>query len=116
MAKRGAQAATDLPVEMLDEAAAAEELARLAREIAYHDARYFADDAPEISDAEYDALRRRNAEIETRFPHLKRADSPADRVGVAAVAAGFGKVRHAVPMLSLDNAFDDGDVRDVAAR
>ena len=76
------------------------ELARLAAEIAEHAARYHRDDAPTISDADYDALVRRNAELEAGYPHLKRADSPSEAVG-AAVAAGFGKVVHSRPMLSL---------------
>jgi len=67
--------------------------------------------APTVTDAEYDALRRRNEEIEARFPELTRADSPSGRVG-AQPASKFAKVRHAVPMLSLGNAFDDGEVRE----
>ncbi len=102
-------------VEALSEGEAKLELADLAERIAYHDARYYREDAPEISDAEYDALRRRNDAIEARFPHLKRIDSPAERVG-AALSETFSKVTHAVPMLSLDNAFDDKDVRDFEAR
>ncbi len=97
------------PVTKLTEAAAAEELERLAREIAEHDKRYHAEDAPTISDADYDALKKRNAAIEAKFPRLIRADSPSRRVGFAAVEK-FGKVKHGVPMLSLDNAFDDEDV------
>lgn len=88
---------------------AAEELARLAADIAEHDKAYYQKDAPRISDAEYDALRKRNDAIEARYPELVREDSPSLRVG-AAPADGFGKVVHSVPMLSLDNAFDDADV------
>jgi DNA ligase (NAD+) len=102
-------------VEALDAAEAEAELARLAREIAYHDARYHGEDAPEISDADYDALRARNLAIEARFPALLREDSPSRRVGFVAQEK-FGKVRHAVPMLSLDNAFADDDVTDFVAR
>ncbi len=103
------------PVEELTEHEAAEELRRLADEIAHHDRLYYAESAPEIDDAAYDALRRRNEAIEKRFPHLKRADSPSDRVG-ASPAEGFAKVRHSRPMLSLSNAFDEEDVRDFLAR
>lgn len=104
-----------LPVEDLSPEEAAAELASLAAEIARHDEAYHRDDAPTISDADYDALRRRNLAIELRFPELKRADSPSERVG-SAVSEKFAKVRHAVPMLSLDNAFSDGDVVDFADR
>ncbi len=103
------------PVGELTEVEAAAELKRLAKAIAYHDALYYRQDAPEISDAEYDALRRRNAEIEARYPTLRRADSPSQRVGAAPVEA-FGKVRHALPMLSLGNAFDDAEVAEFAQR
>ena len=103
------------PVEKLTPFEAEEELAWLTTEIARHDALYHREDAPEITDAEYDALRRRNEAIEKRFPAFIRADSPTKQVG-AAPAAGFSKVRHAVPMLSLGNAFDSDDVRDFFAR
>ncbi|MEQ8650887.1 MAG: NAD-dependent DNA ligase LigA [Kiloniellales bacterium] len=103
------------PVESLDSESAAQELARLAEQIRYHDERYHAEDAPEIDDASYDALVRRNREIEARFPDLVRADSPSKRVG-APVSQGFAKVRHAVPMLSLGNAFGDDDLREFFAR
>jgi DNA ligase (NAD+) len=101
------------PAELTEDEAAAE-LARLAAEIAHHDQLYHAKDAPEISDAAYDELRRRNAAIEARFPELIRADSPSRRVG-AAPAAGFAKVTHHLPMLSLENAFAEEDVRDFFA-
>ncbi|MET0940971.1 MAG: NAD-dependent DNA ligase LigA, partial [Mesorhizobium sp.] len=103
-----------LPVEQLTAEQAAEELARLAAEIAENDRRYYAEDAPAISDAEYDALRIRNAEIEARFPELVREDSPSLKVG-AAPSGTFGPVVHARPMLSLDNTFSDDDVRDFVA-
>ena len=110
-----AKAAAERPVEDLDEAEASAELERLAREIAAHDARYYREDAPTVSDAEYDALRRRNGAIEVRFPELIREDSPSAKVG-AEVSERFGKIRHALPMLSLDNAFSDEDVVDFAKR
>jgi DNA ligase (NAD+) len=97
------------------EAEAAAELERLAQEIARHNRLYHTDDAPEISDADYDALVRRNAELEAQFPHLIRADSPSRLVG-AAPAAHLSKVRHALPMLSLDNAFGEEEVRDFLGR
>jgi DNA ligase (NAD+) len=103
------------PVEKLNRAEAEKELDRLAREIAEHDRRYHAEDAPSISDAEYDALRRRNAAIEDRFPLLVRPDSPSHRVGARA-SAKFAKVVHARPMLSLDNAFSDEDVAEFLGR
>src|SRR3984893_10436545 len=107
--------ASKTAVDALTEAAAKAELKRLAAEIGAHDRRYYQDDAPTVSDAAYDALRQRNAAIEARFPNLVRADSPSRRVG-AAPTGKFKKVRHAVPMLSLDNAFEDQDVVDFAAR
>ena len=91
------------------------ELERLAAEISGHDQRYYQDDAPTVSDAEYDRLRLRNAAIETRFPDLVRDDSPSGRVG-AAPAEKFDKVTHAVSMLSLGNAFNDDDVREFCDR
>jgi DNA ligase (NAD+) len=97
------------------EAEAAQELERLAREIAHHNRLYHQQDAPEISDADYDALVRRNAELEALFPHLVRPDSPSAKVG-AAPAAHLSKVPHALPMLSLDNAFDADAVRDFIGR
>jgi DNA ligase (NAD+) len=102
-------------VDKLTSVEAAKELDRLAAEIAEHDRRYHAEDAPTISDADYDALRRRNDAIEQRFPLLVRADSPSHRVG-AAVSAKFAKVVHSRPMLSLDNAFSEEDVADFVAR
>lgn len=98
-----------LPVEALTEPQAAAELAELAAELAAHDRAYYQEDAPVISDADYDALKRRNTAIEARFPALIRDDSPSARVG-AAPGAGFAKVVHARPMLSLDNAFTEGDL------
>ncbi len=97
------------PVAKLTEKEAAAELERLAREIAEHDKHYHQEDAPTISDADYDALRKRNAAIEAKFPELIRPDGPSRRVGAQAVEK-FGKVKHGVPMLSLDNAFDNEDV------
>jgi len=105
----------DMAVESLSEAEARAELQRLAQEIARADAAYHTHDAPEISDAEYDALKARNAVIEARFAHLKRADSPSESVG-AAPAEGFAKVTHAVRMLSLGNAFNDEDITDFDER
>ncbi|MER8952495.1 NAD-dependent DNA ligase LigA [Mesorhizobium sp. M0833] len=103
------------PVGSLSESEAASELMRLAQEIAEHDRRYHGEDAPIITDAEYDALTRRNLAIEQRFPHLVREDSPSRRVG-APPAEGFAKVRHAVPMLSLAKAYSDQDVADFIER
>ncbi|MBL0947393.1 NAD-dependent DNA ligase LigA [Brevundimonas sp.] len=91
------------------------ELAHLSAELARHDALYFAEDTPEVSDAAYDALKRRALAIEARFPELTTADSPSTRVG-AAPSGTFAAVRHGVPMLSLDNAFDEGDIADFVAR
>ena len=102
-------------IETLSEDEAKSELAALAEAIGRADEAYHKADAPEISDAAYDALKQRNARIEARFPHLKRADSASDRVG-AAPAEGFGKIRHARRMLSLGNAFNAGDVAEFDAR
>ncbi len=106
---------TETAVEALAEPDAASELAHLAREIAHHDRLYHQQDAPEISDAEYDALRRRNAAIEARFPHLIRPDSPSSRVG-GTPESGFAKLRHRVPMLSLDNAMNAEEFSEFCAR
>ncbi|KZX95700.1 MAG: NAD-dependent DNA ligase LigA [Sulfitobacter sp.] len=106
---------SQIEVEALTKAQAETELARLAEVLNEANTAYHTEDAPEISDADYDALKRRNAAIEVRFPDLKRADSPSEQVG-APVAEGFGKVRHAVPMLSLANAFDAEEVTEFDAR
>ncbi|MGH6828791.1 MAG: NAD-dependent DNA ligase LigA, partial [Rhizomicrobium sp.] len=103
------------PIEKLSAAEAEEELDRLAREIAEHDRRYYREDAPTISDGDYDALRRRNAAIEGRFPLQVRPDSPSHRVG-ARPSEKFAKVIHRRPMLSLDNANSPEDVADFFAR
>jgi len=103
------------PVEKLTLPEAKRELARLAEEIAAHDRRYYQEDAPSISDADYDKLRKRNAAVEARFPELIRTDSPSLRVG-AKPSDKFAKIVHRVPMLSLDNAFDDEDVIDFSNR
>ncbi len=104
----------EVPIEDLTAETAAEALAWLAAEMARHDALYN-EATPEISDADYDALRARNLAIETAFPDLVRPDSPSNKVGAAA-STQFAEVRHGVPMLSLDNAFDEGEVRDFVAR
>jgi DNA ligase (NAD+) len=102
-------------VQELTEAGAANRLMRLAKEIARHDRLYHDQDAPEISDAEYDALVCENRELEARFPHLVRADSPSKRLGAAPTTA-LAKVAHARPMLSLDNAFSVEEVGEFVAR
>ncbi len=104
-----------VPVGNLTEVEAATELSRLAALLTGANTAYHRDDAPELSDAEYDAFKSRNMAIEAAFPKLKRADSPTEQVG-GAVAEGFGKVQHVVRMLSLGNAFDDADVSDFDAR
>jgi DNA ligase (NAD+) len=98
------------------EADAANELMRLAKQISYHNKRYHAEDAPEIFDAEYDVLVRRNNELEAAFPHLVRADSPNKQVGAAVEGSGLKKISHAKRMMSLDNAFEAQDVHDFVAR
>ncbi len=113
--KMAKQDPSKIDPEDLTEAQAKAELMRLALEIGAADRRYYQEDAPTLTDAQYDRLRERNKAIEARFPNLVRADSPSKRVG-AAPARGFAKVRHAVPMLSLDNAFAEEDVRDFVAR
>ncbi len=109
----GAAMAVDL--EQLTEAEARAELARLAEAIAAANRAYHTLDAPELSDSEFDALKRRNLALEARFPALKRADSPSEQIG-GGVADGFGKVAHAIRMLSLENAFEDGDIADFDER
>src|SRR3954471_1992777 len=105
----------DIPVDSLTEKQAKAEHVRLELEIDAHDKRYYQRDAPTVSDAEYDALRRRYEAIEARFPNLRTLESLTRKVG-AAPARGFAKVRHAVPMLSLQNAFSDEDVTDFVTR
>ncbi|HSE14527.1 MAG TPA: NAD-dependent DNA ligase LigA, partial [Candidatus Deferrimicrobium sp.] len=100
----------DVPVGRLTEEQATAELRELAEIISHHDRLYYEKDQPEITDAEYDALRRRNSAIESRFPHLMLPDSPSGRVG-AEPAAGFRKIRHAIPMTSLENAFTLDHIR-----
>lgn len=100
----------------IPEAEAANELMRLARQIAKHNRLYHAEDAPEVSDAEYDALVRRNAELEAAFPHLIRPDSPSALVGHEVAASPLGKVAHEVRMMSLDNSFSDEEVAEFVAR
>lgn len=100
----------------LSEAEAANRLMRLAKQIAHHNRRYHAEDAPEISDADYDALVRENNALEAAFPHLVRADSPNRQVGASVEASPLAKVRHDKRMMSLDNAFADEDVSEFLAR
>ena len=106
---------SETPVDVLTEKQAKAEHARLGAEIAEHDRRYYQEDAPTVSDADYDALRQRYNAIEARFPQLRTLESLTQRVG-AAPSARFAKVRHAVPMLSLDNAFAEEDVVDFVGR
>ena len=100
----------------VSEAEAANRLMRLAREIAKHNRAYHADDAPQISDAAFDALVRENNALEAAFPHLIRADSPNRQVGASVAASALAKITHAKRMMSLDNAFADEDVVEFAAR
>ena len=100
----------------ITEAEAANELMRLAKQIAHHNRLYHAEDDPEISDADFDALVRRNAELEEQFPHLVRADSPSRDVGHEVSASPLSKVQHEVRMMSLDNAFSDEEVAEFVAR
>ncbi len=103
-------------IETLSEAEAAIELQRLAKKIAHHNRLYHAEDSPEISDADYDALVRRNNELEAAFPHLIRADSPNRLVGAAVESSPLAKVRHEQRMMSLDNGFSDEDIAEFVAR
>ncbi len=103
------------PVDELSPQDAADELVRLAEAIGAANLAYHQADAPTISDAEYDALKRRNAAIEARYPELRRADSPSDQVG-AAPAEGFAKIRHALPLYSIENAFDPAEVGEFVER
>jgi len=103
-------------LESLTEAEAAIELQRLAKRIAHHNRLYHAEDSPEISDADYDALVRRNNELEAAFPHLIRADSPNRQVGAAVESSPLAKVRHEQRMMSLDNGFSDEDIGEFVAR
>ena len=109
------ESVTQKPVESLSSKEASTELARLAEVISHHDVLYHINDAPEISDAEYDYLRQRNTAIESHFPDLVLADSPSARVG-ANPGSGFSKIGHGVPMLSLDNAFSAEDAVEFVAR
>jgi len=106
---------SEKPIDKLTKAAATAELKRLGATIRAADSAYYQDDAPAMSDADYDALRQRLTAIEARFPELKQADSPSDAVGAAPVG-GFGKVAHLKPMLSLDNLFADEEVSDFIVR
>src|SRR3954452_23231096 len=111
-----AKAKKDLTdVAKLTRAQAKVEHMRLSLELEAHDKRYYQEDAPSVTDAEYDALRQRHKTIEKRFPEFVTSESPSQKVG-AAPSGRFKKVRHAVPMLSLDNAFAEDDVRDFAGR
>src|SRR5215813_2099215 len=112
---RAAKAKKLPEVDKLTKAQAKVEHTRLALELEAHDRRYYQEDAPTVTDAEYDALRQRFNAIEKRFPEFVTAESPSQKVG-AAPSGRFKKVRHALPMLSLDNAFAEEDVIDFAGR
>lgn len=103
-------------IETVSEAEAANRLMRLAKQIAHHNRRYHAEDAPEISDADYDALVRENNALEAQFPHLVRDDSPNKQVGAAVESSPLAKVRHEQRMMSLDNGFSDEDITEWLAR
>jgi len=111
MQDQDAISAAELGIDTLTEDQARAELARLAEALTRANIAYHTQDAPEISDADYDAMKLRNSAIEAAFPHLKRADSPSEVVG-GALAEGFAKVAHEVRMLSLANAFEDTDIID----
>src|SRR6201986_4298386 len=116
MAKAAKSKKPILPdVAKLTKAQAKVEHVRLTLEIERHDKAYYQDDAPKVTDAEYDALRKRFNAIEARFPEFVTSDSPSQKIG-AAPSGRFAKVRHAVPMLSLDNAFAEADVVDFVGR
>ena len=115
MAKATSKSSSQIAVEDLTEKWAKAEYARLEAEITEHDKRYYQQDAPTVTDAEYDAMRKRYVAIEEKFPNLKTLQSLSLKVG-AKPARGFAKVRHAVPMLSLDNAFSPEDVTDFVGR
>src|SRR3981189_1265054 len=110
-----AKAKSPPEIDTLTKAQAEVELKRLALEIESHDKHYYQEDAPKISDAEYDALRKRLNAIEARFPEFVSGDSPSQKVG-AQPSGRFAKVRHAVRMLPLDNAFAEPDVLDFVGR
>jgi DNA ligase (NAD+) len=107
--------ANEIAVEELSNQQASAELSRLAKELSKANRLYYTQDAPTITDAQYDALKKRNSEIEKKFPELKRDDSPSDKVG-APVSETFSKITHEVKMLSLGNAFNNEDVAEFDAR
>jgi DNA ligase (NAD+) len=105
----------DIPIDKLTDNQAKQELEWLAKEIIKHDELYHNDDNPQISDAKYDRLRKRNEEIENKFPHLIREDTPSKKVGYKP-SEKFNKVKHSIPMLSLANAFSEDDINDFIDR